>query len=273
MQVDLFDDVLVGRTKRQIKQIATRGYKIDKRHRTLEGIRPYCRDEHHYRLYKEYFMKLISDGRKYQSIGDAMEDSLFEVEALGIANNGQPYVLVADYSSCLDYILHRLYGCKISDIRAIDDYDRISKAILSYDFKNASDIPLSRLILASDELSTYFASLAYESKDEILECNDRISWMAYQFYKDVLSTLGFIKFYTTVVLCNSFMSLAGRKGIIRSTSFSKIAAASSVMFNDVVKIHDRSSDNIEDYEIVYRTYCPYEYFGEVIIKDELSRKV
>lgn len=45
------------------------------------------------------------------------------------------------------------------------------------------------------------------------------------------------------------------------------------MFNDVVRIHDTSDGKIEDYDVVYRTYCPYEYFGEVITKDEFSRKV
>lgn len=181
--------------------------------------------------------------------------------------------MIADYGNCLDYVLHRLYACKMSDIRAIDDYDEISKSILGYDFRDTLDIPLSRLILASDELSTYFAALAFESRETIPECNDRISWMIYQFYKDVLSTFGFIKFYTTVVVCNSFMRSAGRKGIIRSTSYSKIAAASSEMFNDVVRIYDASDGKIEDYDVVYRTYCPYECFGEVITKDEFSRKV
>ena len=252
MQVDLFDRTLLGRTKRQMEQITVRKYAIDKKHADLSGMRPYFRNEEQYVLYKNKILSDISRGRQYEHIGKAARDSLFDVESLGISANGQDFVMIADYSLCLDYILHRLCGCQMDEIRRI---------------------PFSRLALASDKVGSYLASLAYDCQDQILDVSDRTSWVIYKFYMDIFDILSIIKFYTTVVICNSFLSKFGRKGIIRSTTYSKVLATVSGKFDEVVTIHDTADNNIQDYKIVYRTYSPFEYLGEVITKNEFSREV
>jgi len=264
---------LAKRTHRQIKQITTRKYQVAKGYRDLDGMRRYFASEGQFRAYQKNIQSLIHAGRHYDHIADAMCDSLFDVEVLGISNNGQAYMMVADYGDCLDYILHRLCGCKLRDIRKIEDYSLISRAILGNDLRDAGDIPLSRLLFASSELKQYFAALTDKGADSFSGHDDQVSWVAYKFYSEVLSLLGFIKFYTTVVVCNSFLGTFGRKGIIRSTSYSKIAATVSGIFDEVVTIHDLDNPNIEDYKVVYRTFRPYEYLGEVITKNEFSRKV
>lgn len=273
MQVDLFDRTLLGRTKRQMEQITIRKYAIDKKHADLSGMRPYFRNEEQYVLYKNKILSDISRGRRYEHIGKAARDSLFDVESLGISANGQDFVMIADYSLCLDYVLHRLCGCQMDEIRRIDDYAKISRAILTYDFLEVSEIPFSRLALASDKVGSYLASLAYDCQDQILDVSDRTSWVIYKFYMDIFDILSIIKFYTTVVICNSFLSKFGRKGIIRSTTYSKVLATVSGKFDEVVTIHDTANSDIQDYKIVYRTYSPFEYLGEVITKNEFSREV
>lgn len=271
MQVDLFNNTLLSRAKRQIGQISTRGYEMATRERNMERMQKYFSSEEDFKNYRNYIRALIKEGRHYDTLGFARSDSLFDVESLGIANNGQNFMMIADFSYSLDYIMHRLCGCKLEDIRAIKDYDRISKAVMNYDIDSISDIPLARLISASDKVEKYLVDIVKRSNSMDIVEEDKLSWVAYTFYKDIISLAGYIKFYTTVVVCDSFLNLFGKKGVIRSTSFSKIAATVDQRFDDIITIHDTENAQIEDYDIVYRSYGAYEYLGEVITLNEFSR--
>lgn len=216
----------------------------------------------------------MKEGRKYETIGTASSDSLFEVEALGIPEYGYGFTLIVDFSDCLDYVLHRTFGCKIEDIRGIDRYEDISWAILNNDFSRLdTDVTFDRLLSSSKELSSAFAKLskAAKSNNEI-SVNDQASWVAYQFYVTVLLTLCPLKFYTAMEVCNNLSIVGGQKGTVRSQNFSSVIATVHAKFSEPVVLH-QIDGTFDDYSLIVRSYAPYEYLGEVIRKNELSRKL
>lgn len=271
MQVDLFDDTLLARAKRQKEQIASRGYDLMGIHRHLDGLEPYFKNKAELEEYRNHIFDLIKAGRYYEKIASASCDSLFEVEALGVAKSAQAFVMICDFSECLDYVLHRAYHCKIDDIRKIEGYDEISRSILNNDFSLSGDVKFDRLLNASQELRNAFAELSKES-EVITSCEERLSWVIFQFYKTVLSTLSDIKYYVALDVCQQISKLCGQKGIIRSVNYSSVLATVSTRFDEVVNIHQLSG-SFDDYQIVFRTYRPYEYVGEVLRRNDFARKM
>lgn len=278
MQVDLYEPSLRNESNRQSKQISTRKYTIKKNCEDLAGLDYYFDDEVALKRYKEHLLDLLRSGRKYSRIGKAGCDSLFELETLGVAEYGKPYVMIADFSDCLDYVLHRAYGCKIDDVRKIENYSAISRALLNFDFAGLDhQTTFECLMSASNELNGALAKISEEAENQDLLASDKVTWVIYNFYSNVLSTLADIKYYTTMCICRNQREMEGDKGVIRSISYSSVLATVPIKYDKVITLHQLEEGGvatpghkIDDYNVTFRSYKPYEYVGEVIRQNEFN---
>lgn len=279
MQVDLYKASLRGEANRQMEQVRTRKCSISKPERVLSKLDYYFDDETTLRNYKRHIMNLIDTRRKYHSIGGAWCDNLYELETLNIADYCRPYVMIADFSDCLDYVLHRRYGCKISDIRGIDNYSAISRALLNFDFASLDHkATFDALLSASPELRAALMRIAEEADEQDVGAADKAIWVIYRLYCQILSELATVKFYTMMCVCRDKGEMDGDKGVIRSMNYSSVLATVPVKYDKVVTLHHLPdgacvpTHKVEDYQVPFRSYKPFEYVGEVIRRNEFSWK-
>lgn len=280
MQVDLFKQDLRNEANRQVRQVTTRGYKLDRQFKGFDGLQYYFSNQDSLNDYRAHLNVLLEQQRKYSYIGSAGCDNLYELETLGIASNSRGYVMILDFSDCLDYVLHRLYGCKIDDIRKIKDYSRVSRALLNFNFASLDhQATFDDLMSVSNELRGALAHLADEAEHKDLASNDKAIWVIYRFYSEVLSHLSDVKYYVTMCICRNYLEMEGDKGVIRSMSYSSVLATVPVQYDKIITLHqldtgiDSGKPKIEDYQVQARSYKPYEYMGEVIRQNEFSWKI
>lgn len=255
--------------ERSYRKMMTRDYQILPQYSDLSGMNPYfaeCPEQ--LQFYKDNLLQKLKAGRSYQQIGEASRDSLYELETLCIGTYTQGYVLILDFSQALDYILHRLYRCKIEDIRRIEGYNNISASILNYNFdRMSSQITFERLLNASDELLVAISALSKIVKEKgTLSQQRQVQWMIFKFYSSVLSELHRVKYYSMMMLCASAEVATEKRGVIRSSNYSSIVATISHRIEGVLTIH-QNNNIFDDYEIPIRSYLPFEYLGEVVRKN------
>ncbi len=274
MQVDLFESAHAQAMYRQRGKMYQRGFKLNPQFGKLNGMREYFNDASEFEYYRSNLFKQLDrfkPGKRYEFIGSAAMDTLYELETLGVGEYVHGYIMIADFSRSLDYVLHRQYGCKMQDIRGIEDYDLISSSILNCNFdKVDSQITFDRLLKASPELCNGISQLSeVASKNEELSVDNQVSWMIYTFYQEILSMLSNVKYYTMMMLCTNSEVYRHNKGAIRSSSYSSIIATIDCRFDDEVTLH-QNNDKIDDYKIIVRSYAPYEYLGEVLRNNEFT---
>lgn len=276
MQVDLFEPSQVTKMNQKQATVRARKYGIKKIYSDLNGLEPYFQGNHaEMERVRGRLLSLAREPRKYVEIGGSGRDNLYELETLGIAEFSKNYVMIMDFSLALDYVLHRLYKCKMEDIRKIEDYDLISSAILNCSFDNVdSNFTFQRLMSVSDELAMAVARLSEKAKENTsLPINKQVSWMVYQFYKDILSELNRVKFYAMMMVCSKIQRIAEHKGVIRSESFSTILATTDVRINEMVELVQSNRKEVLPYGVSVRSYAPFEYMGEVVRKNEFAWRI
>ncbi len=178
--------------------------------------------------------------------------------------------LIADFSDCLDLVMHRTYGCRIKDIRKIDNYSVVSWSMLNKDFTHiGTEVTFESLLSASNEFYQHMSGLSAKVKESPeIPAEEQVGYMVYLFYKELLAVLHRLKFYAMADVCRQLSGM-GNKTVIRSMSYSSVLACTSEEFNDAVILHQLDG-TYEDYSVPFRTYKPYEYAGEVLRKDELA---
>lgn len=277
MQVGLFDPDLNTKINRTMAQIQKRGFVLKDCYKDLAGLEPYFSDRKSFLSYREKLYKLLEAGRHYTQVGDAACDNLYELEALAIAAYGNRFsrnlALIADFSDCLDFVMHRAYGCRIGDIRRIDNYSIVSRSLLERDFSCiGSEVTFERLLGASNEFYQKMSDISAKVKENPgIPADEQVFYMVYLFYRELLSILHRLKFYAVADVCRQ-LSVQGNKAVIRSMNYSSVLACVSEEFNDVVLLH-QIDGTFDDYEVPFRTYKPYEYLGEVLRRDELVRGI
>ncbi len=274
MQVDLFDPDLNVKINRTMAQIQKRGFELKDCYKDLSGLEPYFSDKAALQGYKSKLYKLLDDGRQYEQVGEAACDNLYDLEALAVAAYGSSFytnlALIVDFSGCLDFIMHRGYGCRIRDIRKIKDYNVVSRSLLNRDFARiGTEVTFDSLLSASNEFYQQMSDLSTRVQENLeIPKDEQVPYMIYEFYRKLLSVLHRLKFYVMADVCRQ-LSAKGNKTVIRSMSYSSVLACTSEVFNDVVKLHQLDG-TFDDYEVPFRTYKPYEYIGEVLRRDELA---
>jgi hypothetical protein len=264
LQVDLFNKDVVAKASRQRKALATRPFVLDKSYREFNGLDEFFSSPSDLRRYKEHLNLLLAEGRKISYIGDAECDNMFELEALNLSRSSRMLSMVVDFSDCLDLVLNRAYGCKIDDIRRIDDYSVVSRSILNYDFKESIGSDFGKLLDASEDLEKSFIELSNRTKEMDMYYHDRLPWVVFQFYETVLGTLSHMKWCTVLQALREMEGAGYGKGVIRSSSYSSIVATVESSFNEMVEL--KFNDGFS-YSVAFRTYRTYEYVGEVLRND------
>ena len=274
MQTGLFDPDLNTKINRTMAQIQKRGFELKECYKDLAGLGSYFSDNKALVRYKDKLYRLLGEGRHYEQIGEAACDNLYDLEALAVAAYGPRFTrnlaLIADFSDCLDLVMHRTYGCRIKDIRKIDNYSVVSWSMLNKDFTHiGTEVTFESLLSASNEFYQHMSGLSAKVKESPeIPAEEQVGYMVYLFYKELLAVLHRLKFYAMADVCRQLSGM-GNKTVIRSMSYSSVLACTSEEFNDAVILHQLDG-TYEDYSVPFRTYKPYEYAGEVLRKDELA---
>lgn len=261
MLVDLYKDAsLTGEASRLNKQVETRGFKLDNK-----KVR-YLKDRYNTDVY-DSIIQLSQMNRNYSKVGKSACDNLYLLEALGLGDSCREYTIILDFSDRLDYILHRLCKCSTQNVRMMNDYDRISEAILNLRFDSLTDVSLEKFIGLDNRLDCFMRELFDNSVSSSLLEEDILGNFLNRFFYSILDELNSIKNYCTVALkeCEKY------KGSIvyRSKSFASTIATASVPVKEELTIVS------EGYEsCVIKTQC-YEAVGfiEEEAFNEFSRRV
>lgn len=263
MQVDLFKSRAFLENYQKIgSQVETRKFAIDPARGSIDDIGQYvvCYNDNALEEYKNKLKKDVENGRSYRHIGAAGSDSLFEVEALGIAKYCKKYVAILDLSCALDYVLHRLCKCNMEAVRNIEEYQTISYAIMNYDFERTEQILFDSFFQVDPRLDEYFIRLLESTDDVTISSDNRMNWVINRFYMDILGMANNIKNYTM-----TFMQSRLKSGTFayRSKSFSSALAATSNLLDEQIIFHQ---DGYEDYNVELRCYEPFGYVrGRIFI--------
>lgn len=257
MQNDLFnldisDTSLINSSNRFSKQIRTRNFQISPKYRSLEMVDDYFIDYDSFRI-KNHIKKLLREPRNYIEIGNAGSDNLFLLEALGLGNNAKSFTVIINFSNCLDYVLHFAFGCPLSSIRRIENYERYSKSLLNMDFSDTNGLLLGDLINSNELILTYLNSLYLEAGRLDMNLDEVTVWVASKFYTRVLEALQDIKCRVAVGLKKSF------GGIFRSYNFSTVAVTSDTFISRNIKLE---CTNCNPYYVTAKCFRPFEYLKE-----------
>lgn len=276
LQVNLFDMKYINAMPQVFGKARARKFSIQSRYADLEGMRRYFNSASEFNSYKKKLLGTLQDfdfRQRYDYVGSASMDKLYELETLCIGSYAKNYVLIVDFSQSLDYFLHRIYKCNMKDIRKIQDYDLISSTILNCRFDKVNQqMTFGRLMEASPEFLNGVLQLsATARKDYQLGSNTQVHKMAYDFYRKILEVVDSIKSYVSMVLCSSpEICKGGDKGVIRSLSYSSVVLTVDNRYDGEVLLHQLSGE-FEDYKIIVRSYAPYEYLGEVLRNESTWR--
>lgn len=263
MQVDLYDIDLKADVNRRRKQIVTRKFCLNPNYADLTGIDSYFSNALELKRFKAFLKNLIDNGRTYEHIGDADCDNMFLLEAMNLGDSAKSFSIIVDFSNCLDLVLAEAFGCRLEDIRKIDNYDEVSRSILNYDFENIPDVTFASLIEASEQIEKVFTTLSRKCQEQNMLYSDRLYWVVFNFYQKILETVGKLKSYVMVKVSKDLSVMSGSKVVYRSMNYSTAVATGDVLFNEMVTLHYKDKD-IPDYDIAFRSYKTFEYLGEEI---------
>ena len=263
MQVDLFKSRATNQDFQKIgHQIETRQFAIDPTKGGIDDIRKHvnCCNTHALDEYVTSLKNAVALGRKYNKIGQAGCDSLFEVEALGIALYAKQYTMILDFSDSLDYILHRLSRCDMRSIRNIPDYRKISNSIMNFDFSSVEEVLFETFFQVDPKLDEYFKGLLENSEHITVSSENKMNWVIGRFYIDILEMAARIKDYTMTYFAKHTPK---HSFAYRSKSFSAALGSSDHKFDSRVVF---TQDGFSDYALDLKFYEPFDYVkGRVFI--------
>lgn len=258
-QVDLFKSgVVKGESSRISGALETRSFKLIADLDELDKKLIYYNAQALHD-YKTHLKELVAQGRHYEHVNGYGRDNLFELEALGVGEYCKQYTCILDISDCLDLVLHYLTGCKIESVRNMQDYSKISKAFLNYDFSEIGDIPFDRLFHLDDKMDQYLTKLYNNITATRTGTTDEMADVVNALYAGILSKAMDIKDYLIV-----HKQIHSKKGsfVYRSKSFSASIATSEVPVNDDIEI-------LENGQVIYSlkmtSYGRFEYVRERVL--------
>lgn len=244
MQVNLYSDAAVLNSMDQLsKQIETRRFRVAKDLKPLIEINK--------ELY-EKCLRLGNTNREYTFQVGGAKDSLFVLELLGVGEYCRPYTVVIDFSYALDYILHRLSGCKVENIRKMNNYNEVSFNIMNLNFTKLHNINFSDLFRLDDNLANYLNSLLHKVSAEYASHNKIVNEFCLAFYKEIITEVTKLKDYCTIYLKNAHKDQL----VYRSKSYATSILTSNIKIEDEFEI---ISGTNEIYKIPIKSFSCLEY--------------
>lgn len=155
-------------------------------------------------------------------------DILYELELLGVERYSKQFTIAIDFVNCLDLILAVLTGCSMESVQALDNYEKVSRDMLTFRLEDSETVPLSSIIELDPKIKIWFTALIYANrdKDDSMDLKDTVYNVLYEFYSAVMDLLEKIKNYVGGVLSDA-------EGIVyRSKSYSSIILSADSPFPD-----------------------------------------
>lgn len=251
MQIDLFKNRDIFKDgPRLLKQIESRKYSLcvseDELQEVLKSDKGFLTN----------ISNKLKEGRIYKNYYSCSTDNLFEVEALGVGLYTKKYTIIMDFSDKLDYVLHRLTGCPTELIRALPNYQHISKCILTLNYDGLRSLRIGDFMDISPEICNWFAQILESitsggdmQDDEVLEAFVSL------LYQNIINEVNRLKTYVCMFLKDKYYS----DFTIRSKSLSSIIATTDIKIDTKISLID-SQHNFEECELQLYSLEKYEYF-------------
>lgn len=200
MRIDLFKNQEVQRHYTRIgNQIITRSYKLldDCYKRKIERMEY---NSPKFNEYKKHILELINNPvRKRVDLVGGFTDPLADLEYLGIGEYCMKYTIIVEFENILDLVLAIMTGCNMSNITKLENYNKISKAVL-FDTEIMKDFNIMDLVKVDPNIENYFVNIAFECNKMYYQKNlsaDKLAKeVAYKFYENIMLTLSDIENYT-----------------------------------------------------------------------------
>lgn len=257
MVIDLFKDRKILKDfQRSDNYVSQRDFVLDEDvNKIVEHLSIDCNTEP-FLKFKQEALTALQTQHSYIKMGQSSCDSHFSLELLGVGKNCEQYLILLDFSECLDYVLHLMSKCSTESVRRIPNYAAISRALLNNDFQNVNEVTYSVLMGIDPLLDKYLEDLYWEISDD---CDDLVKTdelllrrFLVSFYSKLLEQAQVIKAYIMVFLRQFDTTFR-----YRSKSFAASLGTSSKRYEDLNLI--LKNDGYEDYHIKLQVFEKYEY--------------
>lgn len=255
--IDLFSDSnIIGSMNRVTRQIETRPFNFSSNINFGEAN---ASQERIGRLVG-YYYQMSGTPRSYSRFEDGDDnkssnissDNMFIFEACGLEKGSADNTVVLDFSESLDYVLHILSNCDMENIRKLDNYSAVSRAIMNMDFDNLATVSLGSLMRLDEKLKKYCIGILHKATAEESNEDVILKKLLFTFFKNVLSTTALIRDYCALTLRDS----TENHYIYRSKSYAAAVLACNAAVDEELLL---KSDEYGDYSVHIRSYKKFEY--------------
>lgn len=229
---------------KQSQQVLTRVFKPVRNVDCLKGF--HCENRHFKNtaqeaefLYKNY--EIICTARYEHLTKITAMDKMHTLELLGVGRYAKPYTVLLDFKDELAYFLHLLSGCKVENIRAIENYQQLSRSLLTYDQAALERFNITALMGLDPALDSFFVILlggvSCNRKHSIWTMEDVTNEFAYKFYITLMDCVSETRDYVAVCMCRC----SNGQIVYRSKGYSDAILSSDTAFTEPVNIFRQSS--------------------------------
>ena len=184
----------------------------------------------------DYYDDCSTEIRHYKDVIGTCIDSHYYVEYFGLSENTRKYIITLDFSNCLDLVISFITGCSPTKLRQIENYDKVSNAILNLDIDNLN-IGLDTFTFVDPKISGYLKKL-YDST------NGETEFVRKMFEEILAAMLRIVKYVAFYIQKNT-------DSVVRSISKQSVVLTSNVpLTDDELTIHYSAMDgSVYDYKI------------------------
>ena len=227
---------------KQSQQVLTRVFKPV---RNVDCLRGLHYESRHFKntvqeadfLYKNY--EIICTTRYEHLTRLAAMDKMHTLELLGVGRYAKPYTVQLDFKDELAYFLHLLSGCKVENIRTIENYKQLSRSLLTYDQAALERFNITALMGIDPALDSFFVVLlgdvSCNRKHAIWTMEDVTNEFVYKFYITLMDCVSETRDYVAVYMC----SRSNGQMVYRSKSYSDAILSSNDAFTEPVIVSRR----------------------------------
>lgn len=183
------------------------------------------------------FIKLAQQPREYMDILGISVDSHFEYEMLGLSLTKLNFPYTISLENHLDLVLNFLCNSSIDKVRNMNNYEKISKAIMTLDLDNL-DIKFEEFFNIDDNLNKYMEGLLSLNKNEL----DTVK----MFFCNILGTAD------NILKGIGFFLQGKGKVKVLSFSYGKIIIGCKEQFKETLEIYKDEEKLIDLIPVNYR---------------------
>lgn len=255
---DTYFQTVLGKVK--TKNIGISSEQLNK---SIKFINTYMPENIYQVIFLKEFRKQINRivtenvySRNVKSIGPYLKDYFFELDAMGVEKYSNEYTIVISTCDSLDLVLNHLCGVDMNKIREIDDYQRISRALITGDTDLMSNLELSKLLNIDEKLDSFLISRYSASRDKF-EFIQSLSVLIVEEAQYILDET-MKRFRTYYDQC------VGKKIVLRCMSCSQLVCGVNdpidyeVMVDDNYYLKLKSHKQYDFITHVQESFCTYE---------------